>query len=263
MPNLNTDSGLGPGPGLILLSPAGFVVRLDVGSPVNGAGNFKMGVVAPPPPVGAIQVVGSGETPVTTFSGIRGTLDFQFTTGAAGTARAVAFLADASLSPTHYLGIAVDATNRPYLLIKNIAGTTVAQSTPTGPAIGAGVLLRVRAVWDASSVVYSSDTPEYAAIEVNGAGSSSWATNPGASWSSFTPTVLLAGIPVGALAAFNGILNLLQVSPQVALLNPVEVLQESAAILANSVVTATAKSAHKAIASISANSSVSATATIP
>lgn len=144
----------------------------------------------------SFQTTGLGEVPVS-MVGARGVLDVTFVTGAAGTARAVAFLADAA--GVRYLGIAVDTTNRVYGLASvDGVGTVLAQSYPSG-VVPAGTQVTARLVFDSTAAV---EGTWYIAISVNGV-IRNMVTAVTTAWTAFKPTKLLLG-DGASLGTYNG-----------------------------------------------------------
>lgn len=204
-PGLNTNSGLGPGPGLIIASPAGVMVRFDVmgwnQGPNAGEGSNNMGNYGPVTVcqrLGSVNVSGIGDHTLTGLSiaGVQGALDVVFTTGtAAGSPQHVVAIVDQIPTPTMYLAILLDTSNRPYAVVTNSAGSIVAQSTPTGPVIPSGISLDATLVWNslAPSVTFTVGEISYA-----------FAPNPSVPWASFAPNWLMVGDGFGANLAFAG-----------------------------------------------------------
>lgn len=211
-PGLNTNSGLGPGPGLIISSPAGVLVRFDVvgwnqttgqGQGSNNEGQY--GPVTVVKPLGSVNVSGIGDHTLAGLSigGRRGALDVVFTTGtAAGSPQNVAALVDQIPTPTAYLAILLDTLNRPYAVVTNASGTIVAQSTPSGAAIPAGITLDATLTWDslAGTVSFMVGETSYA-----------FSPTPAGPWTSFPPSWLMVGDNFGSNVAFTGTIGNAQV----------------------------------------------------
>src|SRR5271154_4687896 len=158
--NPGTNSTLGPGPGLIIASPSGVLVRYDVvgWNQTTGQGQWtnNEGQWNPPAVIqqrhGNVNVSGIGDHTLALLNigGVQGTLDVVFTTGtAAGSPQHVAALVDQIPTPTAYVAILLDTSNRPYAVVTNASGTIVAQSTPAGAALPAGIVLEATLQWNA------------------------------------------------------------------------------------------------------------------
>lgn len=190
---------LGPGPGPIVLSPAGYVMRLAD----SASGNP---VVTPVLAGSGLITAGTGDHPVT-LAGTSGTLDLQFFAGAPGAARSVAYLVDNAATPTARLGISLDASNRPYAVLQNINGTLVGQSDPIGPALPAGSPLHVTLTWDSRHAFNGAD---FVLLAINGVIPNIWLYESKAPWVPFVPASLLVGY--GNVGSFNGTIGLVQVT---------------------------------------------------
>ena len=123
--------------------------------------------------------------------------------------RTVLFLTDNVTSPTKYIAVSLDATNRPFLKMTNIAGTVVAQTTPGGADIPAGQLLSIRVAWSSVAAVQGL---RFASLRVNRELVTVWGTDPTAAWTYFQPTHVALGAALGAEADFNGTISALQLS---------------------------------------------------
>lgn len=202
------------GPGPIILSPAGFVVRVQDQAPVNGLGSYGGLAVTPTLGVGNYPLAGTGFHQLPLAPG-KGTLDLQVVTGAAGSARSLGAVVESLNAPTRYIEILLDATNRPYARIMDLYGTVVALTAPAGPPIAAGVPLHIRFAWNSQSPINGA---VYAYLAVNEAVANLWATQPLVAWVPFAPVgVLLGG---GSAAAFNGTIRIAQVNDTSALALP-------------------------------------------
>lgn len=62
-------SNSAPGPGLIILSPAGYVVPVHQKAPTGGSGTYGATVVAPVSSEGAVLAPGAGTYPLSTVGG--------------------------------------------------------------------------------------------------------------------------------------------------------------------------------------------------
>jgi hypothetical protein len=156
----------------------------------------------------------TGAFPLTGFSGRRGTLLASAFSGAAGSNRAVAFLVDRWPSPTRYLGIALDASNRPFAVMSvDGLGTVSGQSTPSGPALPAGQPIDVRLAFDSQEIIHNN---WHAALMVEDTMVDIWVRNPTAAWAPVPFGYLLVGMaPVGGMVALNGSVLHTQVSEAV------------------------------------------------
>jgi len=243
-----------------ILSPAGYVMDVGFVAPVNGTGTYGSVFVSRPLPGGVVQVRGKGEHLLAgQLSGQQGTLLINCTTGTAGASQAIAFIA---LSPTLSLGVALDASNRPYSLLVDVLGTTVGQSVVLGPAIPAGTPLVLELAWDSKNVIWEGG---HAAFQYNDQ-ITAWTANVPA-WLSFIPTSLYVGTSLGGhgLSSFTGVIGKVQVGNSV-VFTPVvgameaENLGDSADLAGTSIFTAGAKVTYAETASLSGASSIVAPA---
>jgi hypothetical protein len=175
--------------------------------------------VVPLLPGQAFQALGRGRQSLTkdpsqgpALSGVRGSIDLLILTGAAGTARTVCFLTDNLTTPTRFLAVKIDTSNRPRVVFTDNLGTIVGSVTPSYGAIAASQTVTVRFTWDSTAPVMSGSA-RFASLRVNRelVPEANWATDPAAAWASFCPTHLMLG---GSLsdADFNGTVQLLQAS---------------------------------------------------
>lgn len=213
-PGLNTNSGLGPGPGLIYPSPAGVVVRLDVvgwnqttgqGQWSNNEGTYQNPIVTNP--VGGISSGGIGDLSLTGYNtpGPAGTLQADITTGTVGVASMhVVACVDQIPTPTMYLGIFLDTSNRPFAVVTDDTGVIVAQSTPAGPVIPAGTPLTINLQWNAAAA--------YVNLMI-GETTAAWTTYPATPWTPFTPAWMMVGDGFSAYVAFTGRNRNVQLGP--------------------------------------------------
>lgn len=203
-----TPAILGPGPGLIVHSSAGFLFRVADPAPVNGTGSYGWVPTVHNPPGGTVIVSGTGDHPVT-LSGAQGTLIASFRAGAPGAPHAVAILVDSSSTPVGMVGILMDGSNRPYCLLTDAAGTVVARSETFGPAFALGDALHVHLTWDAQ---HAFNGQNHVLISINEQVPNVWDTEAIIPWATFTPTRLLVGYGVGA--DFNGQVGFVQATNQ-------------------------------------------------
>lgn len=146
------------------------------------------------------------------LSGVRGTIDLLLLSGAAGTARTVCFLTDNIVSPTNFIAIKIDTTNRVRAVFTDNAGTTIGAVTPATAAIPADQTVAVRFAWDSSAPVQTSDTRRASLrVERELVAPSTWATNPAAVWTPFQPTHIMLGGSLGD-ADYNGTILSCQLS---------------------------------------------------
>ena len=204
--NPGTNEKLGPGPGLIIPSPAGILARFDVvgWNQTTGQGQWSNNEGQYNPPtivashVGNVNVSGVGDHTLTNLSvgGFQGTLDVVFTTGTAGGApQHVVALADQIPTPVAYIAILLDTSNRPYAVVTDVAGTLIAQSTAAGPVLPAGITLEAKLTWNARTAAVSFTVGET---------SYAFGTAPSAPWTSFAPSWLMVGDGFGTNLAFAG-----------------------------------------------------------
>jgi len=246
-----------------ILSPTGAIFAPNwTLTGVNGT-NSSPGFVFPDLPGKAFGNGGQGEYMVSGVSGRQGTLQINLTTGAAGSARAVAFL---WVSATVLLGVALDSSNRPYAILKNMYGATVGQSAVSPVAIGAGVPLEIILSWDSQGMVFAG---RQAGMMINGS-LVDWSTSPTAPWSFLVPSKVLIGTSLAALGLNDfvvGVIGSVQIGNQVVFTPsanaPVaEGLAAGAALVGNSTVTPSARVTYAADATMSGSSSVGADANL-
>jgi len=197
-----------------ILSPAGFIMEVDVVPPQNGPGTHGRNIVSTLLPGANVQVRGVGEHTLQTprgfsLSGRVGTMQIDCSAGAQGVDQAVAFLRAGSL----YLGVAVDAINRPYALIYDQFGNLAGKSAIfTPPPVPEGQNLEITLAWDVENVVYFG---RHAGFQYND-WVALWYTNV-PPWTPFQPTSLMVGTTFGqlALADFAGTIDRVQVGNEV------------------------------------------------
>jgi hypothetical protein len=157
-------------------------------------------------------------------------MQINCTTGAPGTAQAVAFIA---VSPSIMLGVAVDTTNRPYALIIDNLGFSVGRSGTFGPALPAGVPLTIQFAWDVENIVYADDR---AGFQFNDQ-VAVWYPDV-ATWAPFVPTTLYVGTSLGGLALsnFTGVVGKVQVGDKVVFeIAPGAIIEEEEYLSGNAV----------------------------
>lgn len=132
---------------------------------------------------------------------------------AAGSIKTVFYLTDSLTSPTNYIALNIDASNRPILKMTNNLGTVVANVTPSYTAITAGYAVRVQIAWDSVNLV---DATRHATLLVNGVAipSGNWSTDPTAAWDSFRPAYLVVGKSLST-ANYDGTVESIQISTAV------------------------------------------------
>lgn len=186
-------------------------------TPTWGGSSMAAPTVVPLLPEQAFQATGRGGQSLTKYggqgpalSGVRGSIDLLVLLGAAGTARTVCFLTDSLATPTRYLAIKIDTSNRFRAVFTNNLGTIVGSVTPSYAALAASQVATVRFTWDSTAAVSGG---RFASLRVNREmiPDADWATDPVAVWNSFQPTHLMLG---GSLsdADFNGTVQVLQAS---------------------------------------------------
>lgn len=134
----------------------------------------------------------------------RGTLDVWVTMPTAGTARTIAYLTDNPTTPTHYMMLGIDSSNRPLLRWTNDAGTTVALVVPSFSAIPAGARINARMAWNALTAVEGTRFG-YLRIEAGRTvvPDANWTTDPTSAWAAFQPTHLIVGVGIGGAGDFS------------------------------------------------------------
>ena len=173
-PNL----GNAPSPG-----PWG-VTQLLPGSLVQLTGGGEYDLVSG---ASAFQGVGSGNPEPSVLSGIRGSIQVDLVTGAAGTVQGLAFMVGDVGPTTMYAGISLDTSNRPTFAITDNTGAVKAQGAPSGSAIASGTPLQLRLFWDSTGLLLSA----YTAFLINGTPQAVGAVS--SAWASFSPVAVLYG----------------------------------------------------------------------
>jgi hypothetical protein len=193
-------------PELFMISPAGFIAAINYGTSPPSFDVFR-----PIPGGQGSFFKTTGPWPISNLTGRRGTIQASVVTGAAGAARAVAFLVDRWPSPTKYIGIALDAGNHPYAQMSvDGVGTVSGRSSPAGAALAAGTPLNLRLSFNALGSIRGDWK---AVFQVEDVTQGVWVVDPIATWVPFIPTFLLVGLsPVGGVAAMNGTVQHVQVS---------------------------------------------------
>jgi hypothetical protein len=203
MADLNTNSGLGAGPGLIVPSPSGAMIRYSsVGWSPTGSGNWQTPVVAPR--VGGISTAGTGNIALSGYNatGSQGTVDVVFTTGTAGGSNQfVAGLWDAAPTPVGYLGIFLDTSNRPFVIVADVNGNIVCETIPLGGAIASGIMLHCRLEWNSRAAISGADLVVFSVGDI---GEADWSVEALVPWTPFVPTVFSVGQAFDAVVAFTG-----------------------------------------------------------
>ena len=248
-------------PELFIASPAGFIASIGYGSLP-----YTLDVFRPLPGAKKIYKT-TGVELLTGSSGLQGTILAAMTAGSTGMIRAVAFLVDRWPGPTKYIGIALDASNRPYALMSvGGFGAISGQSLPMGDPITVGSPLNLRLAFSAGVQIHNG---WYAAFQVEDAMIDVWMKNPDAPWTPFNPAALLIGIPpVGGMSDMNGDLRHVQISNSVEMASrfvPVleeELLEAVCHVQADSTTALAPTMVYGAAASLVADSSASAEATM-
>lgn len=246
------------GPGFIVLSPAGFVMRYEEKAPRNGPGS-QGGVVVSPVLKGQTVLVSGKGTVAVSSSGLAGTLDVQVMAGAHNSNRALAYLVDRPAAPTAYLGISLDGSNRPYAVVLDASGSVVAWTAVAGPEVPPGASIHAKLSWDSRSPLYGGS---YIYFEVNGQAPNVWVKEAMAPWTPFVPTNVFAGY--GPDPDFNGVLGFIQVSNTVTVVpvgTPIPSL-EHVSLTANSALVGALGMEYAMQASVQANSAVTAGLTV-
>jgi hypothetical protein len=173
-PNLGDSPSPGPWRVTQLLPGANIQLR--------GGGEFDL----PSGRQSAMLGIGSGSNPV--LGGAMGSIQVDITTGAAGTIQGLGFLTlPYRGTPTAYLGIWLDASNRPSFTITDANGAVQAVGAPAGAALPSGTVLQLRLFWDSTGTVI----PGFVAFYSNGVPQPlGTVTGP---WTSFTPASVLYG----------------------------------------------------------------------
>ncbi len=189
-----------PGPFSVTQLLPGSVIQL------NGGGEYDL-----ISGMNALQGIGSGSpsSPVLGV-GFRGSIQVDYVTGTAGSATPIVYLSSQvglNAVPTEYIGIFVDATNRPTFTITDASGAIKAQGLPAGAAIPAGTPAQLRLFWDAAGTVL----PGYVAFLINGTPVPlGTVTGP---WTPFGPGAVYygRGASVGGGNPFTGRFNKVQI----------------------------------------------------
>ena len=203
MADLNTNSGLGEGPGLIVPSPSGAIIRYNVvGWSPTGTGNWQPPVVSPR--VGGISTAGTGNIALSGYyaTGNQGTVDVVFTTGTAqASPQFVAGIMDTVSTPVGYLGIFLDTSNRPYCIVTDVNGNIVCETVPLGAAIPAGIMLHCQLEWNSLGAISGAD---FVVFSVGDASEVDWTTEALVAWTPFAPGWFSVGQAFDTYVAFAG-----------------------------------------------------------
>lgn len=190
--------------GPFIISPMGFIADVSYAGLPNfgGSPGKSPWSVTQLLPGGLVSVVGSGGQLNLTgqLSGARGTMQVDLTTGTAGGSQGVAVLASGGTGV--FIGVFLSSTNGPGIVITDVNGTSVVNSS--SGTNGSGVPLQVIVQWNSVSGSYQ--------LLVNGVVTVS---GTHAAWTSFSPSSLVYGAPVASVstfAAFVGHVNKVQVS---------------------------------------------------
>lgn len=188
-----------PGPWIVTQLLPGASIQLV------GGGEYDLPSTSRSP----MQGIGSGSNPL--LGGTVGSMQVDIVTGAAGTIQGLGFEVNTidSSSPTAYVGIWLDASNRPSFTITDVNGVTKAVGAPTGAAIPSGTVLQLRLFWDSTGTII----PGFVVFLANGVVQPLGAvTGP---WTGFTPTSILygSGAVFSTFTSFVGRFNKFQASP--------------------------------------------------
>lgn len=237
-------------PEFTMISPAGYLVS------INHPNYSNPDVFRPTTQSkGIFNTIGA--MPLSGWLGRQGTIMAAATVGATGSARAIAFLVDRYPSPTKYIGIAVDSSNRPYAQMSvDGVGTVIGRSTSSGSIITAGSPINVRLAFNALAPVHNS---WMAAFQIDDVTIGVWSTDPDTTWTPFIPAFLLVGIPpVGGISALNGAIRHVQLSEIAEIISRSgeETAEESISttVAANSVIAASATVIYQESSAISSDS---------
>lgn len=261
-PGLNTNSGLGPGPGLVISGPVALIRYNVVGWSPTGSGQYTPPTISPA--VGGISMSGIGDFPLTGYNvtGRQGELDVVFTTGTAGTTQHVVALVDKVPTPVGYLGVFLDTQNRPYVVVTDVSGSIVAQTTPLGAAIPAGAVIHAFVEWNSVAAI---NGPDFVAIEVGEVALENWGKEPATAWTPFQPTILAAGDGFGSYSVLTGSIGNVQIGTGTAVaFNPPQISAShsvACGINASSTMTGHDLAQYKAHSTILATATVAAAAT--
>jgi hypothetical protein len=172
----NFGQAASPGPWRVTQLLPGAIVQ------VRGGGEYDLLSTARSPMLG----IGNGSSPQ--LGGTMGAIQVDLTTGVAGTVQGLGFLTSPTGgTPTSYIGVWLDASNRPSFTVTDVNGITKAVGAPSGSALPAGVPLQLRLFWDSTGTVL----PSFVAFLVNGVVQVVGAvTGP---WGAFQPTSVLYG----------------------------------------------------------------------
>ena len=243
-------------PELSMISPAGFVADVNYGTfpPTFNVYRPLAGTL--------VTAKNTGLYPIARFFGRQGTILASIKAGAAGSTRALAFLVGKWPSPTKYIGIALDSTNRPFAKLSvDGQGTVSGQSSPNGPAIPSGYPVNVRLVFNALGPIHNGFEVAFLVEDVL---QGVWTINPVSTWVPFAPTALVVGAaPVGGMTVSNGTILYVQVSdgidiPFVRDIPEAEEESVFSALTAGSSLVAATSVVFDETSSVVANSSVSA-----
>lgn len=182
-------------PEAFAISPAGMISAPTYTTPTTAFSSMGSLVVAQIVPGLFLRTAGVGETPIASAAPLtRGTMEVQYITGTAGSAQALALFEPVESGLTGYrFGMAVDSTNRPFVLMYDAIGNVVGRTTPSGSAIPVGVRVVARLAWDSTQAIQG---VRFASFRVNGqfVPSGEWTTNPTVTWAPMLGGVLEAGM---------------------------------------------------------------------
>lgn len=182
------------------------------GSPFFNQGSLRTQQVTAVLPKAVSRNSGTGRFSLDArVTGVRGTIQVAYVTGASGMQRTLCYMTDNYTTPSNRIVIGLDGMNRPYIVITNNLGTTIAQVNPTYAGIPAGIQGQAVLSWDSTAAL---DGTRFALLKSSGqlVPSGDWATSPTTAWNSFVPTEIVLGFAAGSDADFNGQIIGVQVS---------------------------------------------------
>lgn len=181
-------------------------------SPSFNQGPLRTQQVTPVLPQSVARNTGTGRFSLgSKVSGVRGTLLVSYVTGESGMQRTLCYLTDNLVTPSNRIVIGLDGMNRPYAVLTNNVGVTVAQVNPTYAGVPAGAQGQVILSWDSTAAL---DGTRFSLLKTMNqlVPSGDWATSPTTAWNSFVPTDIVLGFAAGADQDFNGQVIAVQVS---------------------------------------------------
>jgi hypothetical protein len=195
-----------------ILYPTGMIgdISMNPGLPMVGASQRAPRVTELLPGL-VFTGLGVGRYDVTQISGIKGAIDLWITTGATGSSRSLVVLADALVSPTRFLEIYLTTDNQAIVHQRSAAGVLIAAGQFAAEV--AGAQMRLRYSWNSEQAI---DGARFAKFRQSETATTTWGTDPTATWASFQPSYVFVG--VGGIATgsdFNGTFHKVQIGNQV------------------------------------------------